>query len=324
MTCDFPSIRDPLDEAMRTRFMCSVNNEAVLKALFKVKDNELTFAKAISTAVETEDAARVAKETVYGAKQTPVHKIQATKKKPSPANPNPSSKFGFKRDFPKGTCPRCGKTEHTSKDCPFITSTCHFCQKLGHIESACLQKRRGSQPVRNITKLEIKMVNSINTVPQLEQQVLIQGLDFIFEVDTGAADNFCSRDFWVKIGKPSLKLPTCLYEVANGQPLHTLGTFEAVTSLQGGDPKDETLTFTVTNSPGLNLLGRDAIVKLGVNVQALLGAWVPSKGRQGDHRSVKPIFENLKPDVAHQRACQGLCEEFPGSLQTRTRLFGRF
>ncbi|KAL5503296.1 hypothetical protein EMCRGX_G010223 [Ephydatia muelleri] len=155
------------------------------------------------------------------------------------------------------------------------------------------------------------MVNSINTVPQLEQQVSIQGQDFIFEVDTGAADNFWSREFWVKLGKPSLKLPTYLYEVANGQLLHTLGTFEAVTSLQGGDPKDETLTFTVTNSPRLNLLGRDAIVKLGVNVQALLGARVPSKDRQGDHRSVKPIFKNLKPDVALQKAYQGLCEEFP-------------
>ena len=66
VTCDFVSIRVPLDEAMRTRFMCSVNNEAVLKALFKVKDSELTFAKAISVAVETEDAAKVAKETVYG------------------------------------------------------------------------------------------------------------------------------------------------------------------------------------------------------------------------------------------------------------------
>ena len=188
VTCDFPSIKDPLDEAMRTRFMCSVNNEAVLKALFKVKDSELTFAKVISTAVETEDAAKVAKETVYGAKQTSVHKIQATKKL-YPANPNPSSKFGVprKRDFPKGTCPRCGKTEHASKDCPFKTSTCHFCQKLGHIESACLQ---GSQPVRNITRRENKTVNSISTVPQLEQQVRIQGLDFIFEVDTGAADNF--------------------------------------------------------------------------------------------------------------------------------------
>ena len=35
VTCDFPSIRDPQDEAMRTRFICSVNNEAILKSLFK-------------------------------------------------------------------------------------------------------------------------------------------------------------------------------------------------------------------------------------------------------------------------------------------------
>ena len=50
-TCDFSSITDPQDEALRQRFICSVNNEAVLKALFKIKDNELTFAKAVQTAV---------------------------------------------------------------------------------------------------------------------------------------------------------------------------------------------------------------------------------------------------------------------------------
>ena len=63
VTCDFPAIHDPLDEAMRTRFMCSVNNEAVLKALFKHKEGDLTFAKAVALAVETEEAA---KETVHG------------------------------------------------------------------------------------------------------------------------------------------------------------------------------------------------------------------------------------------------------------------
>ena len=29
-TCDFPSIEDPQDEALRQRFICSVNNETVL------------------------------------------------------------------------------------------------------------------------------------------------------------------------------------------------------------------------------------------------------------------------------------------------------
>jgi hypothetical protein len=44
-TCNFASITDAQDEAMRTNFICSVNNEAVLKALFKIPDDELTFAR---------------------------------------------------------------------------------------------------------------------------------------------------------------------------------------------------------------------------------------------------------------------------------------
>ena len=77
--CDFLYIKDPLHEAMHMHFMFLVNNEAVFKALFKVKNSELTFAKVISTAVEIKDATRVAKETVYWAKQTSVHMIQVTK-----------------------------------------------------------------------------------------------------------------------------------------------------------------------------------------------------------------------------------------------------
>ena len=77
--CNFTAIKDPLDEALRTRFICSINNEAVLKALFK-EDDELTFSRAVEIAVETEDAAKVAKETVCGSKPTQsVHKVSANK-----------------------------------------------------------------------------------------------------------------------------------------------------------------------------------------------------------------------------------------------------
>ena len=64
---------------MRTRFICSVNNEAELKAMFKVKDDDLTFARAIEIAIKTEDAAKVAKETVYGTKTKTVDKIHLEK-----------------------------------------------------------------------------------------------------------------------------------------------------------------------------------------------------------------------------------------------------
>ena len=63
-TCDFTSIQNPLDEAMRTRFVRSIQNEATIKALFKAKDDELTFSRAIEIAAEAEEATRVAQETV--------------------------------------------------------------------------------------------------------------------------------------------------------------------------------------------------------------------------------------------------------------------
>ena len=61
---------------MRTRFLCSVDNEAVLKALFKTKDDELSLSKAIEVAMDIEDAAMCAKETVYGEKMSNVDKIR--------------------------------------------------------------------------------------------------------------------------------------------------------------------------------------------------------------------------------------------------------
>ena len=69
--CDFANITNPLDEALRTHFICSIKNEAVLKALFKCKNEDLTFARAIEIATQTEEAAKVAKETAVGHSKSP-------------------------------------------------------------------------------------------------------------------------------------------------------------------------------------------------------------------------------------------------------------
>ncbi|KAK8399327.1 hypothetical protein O3P69_003446 [Scylla paramamosain] len=130
-TCDFASIKDPQDESMRIRLVCSLGNEAVLKAVFKISDDELTFSKAVQVAVETEDAAKVAKETIHVAKAsatTPV--LMMRQKKASSSGQKGTSNSS--RPFPKGMCPRCGKTNHVTKDCRFMNYTCRFCHK-GHI-----------------------------------------------------------------------------------------------------------------------------------------------------------------------------------------------
>ena len=64
-TCDFPAIKNPLDEAMQTCFICAINNEAILKSVFREKKEKLTFAKAVEIVTEVEEVAKIAKAQVY-------------------------------------------------------------------------------------------------------------------------------------------------------------------------------------------------------------------------------------------------------------------
>jgi len=50
-----------------------------LRALFKINDQGLTFSRALQVEIDTEDAAKVAKETIYGTKT--VNKVQKKKAK---------------------------------------------------------------------------------------------------------------------------------------------------------------------------------------------------------------------------------------------------
>ena len=151
-------------------------------------------------------------------------------------------------------------------------------------------------------------------LPQLQQDIQISGQQFSFEVDTGAGNNFCSIEVWSKLGKPSLTPTTSRYEVANGQPLPTLGTLITVSLLEKGTAtRTENITFTVSKVSRLHLLGHDAIVQLCINLPALLGisSVLPStEGSNGD-KAVLPILKDLKPDGALQEAFKRMCQDFP-------------
>ena len=74
--CGFDESKDPQDEAMRTRFICFIGNEAVLKVIFKLSEEELKFSKAVKIFQDTEDAAEAVNEQCYGSGQEPVLKVK--------------------------------------------------------------------------------------------------------------------------------------------------------------------------------------------------------------------------------------------------------
>ena len=232
-TCDFQSIKDPLDEALRTKFICSVDNEAVLKTLFKLKDDELKFSNAI----------RVAKETVHGQPSTSVQKVYHAKSKTS------------KTQEKKTACFRCGNSGHFSKACPHIKAICSFCKKTGHLQSVCMSRLRNNKLVK-------QLVHKVQcSVSPIYQTIRLNDHRIKFEIDSGASDTFCCEATWQTLGKPTLQPVSVQYQVAEGSPLPVVGQFQSTASIDGKSP-DVTFPVIVTKVPNLNLLGRLAMMKL--------------------------------------------------------------
>lgn len=300
-TCDFPSIKDPLDEAMRTCFLCAIHNEAVLKAAFKAKEDELTFQNVVRIALEVEEAAKTAKAQVY-TKSEDVHQVSARARQPPPKSASKQTSKQTQRTTPtaqvdRKPCASCGRKNHPRDKCYFREAECNFCKKKGHIEAAC----RSKQDKR------IKHITSVKTVQQQDPQIRVDvtqnGKCHSFQVDTGARTNFMSLQRWKAIGKPPLRQTTAEYRSASGHTIPILGTVWVDSSLQVGEttlaPKQ--LEFTVTKL-NLNLIGLETVLENGISMDSLLHK--PSRNAPvctisgSDHKSL-------------QEACQQLTREFP-------------
>ena len=283
---------------MRTKFICSIDNEAVLKALFKVKDNELTFAKAIEIAIETEDAAKVANETLHGLKhQELINKIQSNKiGKSASANQQSST----------SECIRCGRMGHSSKNCRFQGAKCHYCGKIGHLQSVCMRKKNDNKDKKMSKIFIVTPPTSINMikVPELQLPIKLEGKTIVnFEVDTGAADNFLGKTAWSELGEP--KESTQQFKSASQHKLPILGTvnLQAETNCMSGSSQ-EILGFNVTEVSSLNLLGRNAVKQLWMSVDTLMK-------ESYKNANCHTVIQESKPNRKLQEDCKKLCNEFP-------------
>ena len=102
----------PFGQGTSRTFHLFCGQRCCLKALIKIKDDELDFAHAIEVATETEDAAKVAKENVYGSKPKAVHKLLRTQKS-------------------------AGKRQVSDKPDAQQTQKCYWCGKTNYLPSVC-------------------------------------------------------------------------------------------------------------------------------------------------------------------------------------------
>ena len=192
-----------------------IRQDAVLKTLFKLKDDELKSSNAIRVAQEVEEIAKVAKETVHGQPFTSVQKHAKSK----------TSKTQEK----KTACFRCGNSGHFSKACPHIKAICSFCKKTGHLQSICMSRLRDNSKLVNH---QVKMVHKVRcSVSPIYQTIRLNDRRIKFEIDSGASDTFYCEATWQTLGKPTLQPVTVQYQVAEGSPLPVVGQFQSTASI---------------------------------------------------------------------------------------------
>ena len=290
--CKFENITNPLDEAMRTKFVCTVKNEAVLKILFRMKDTELTFDRAVEVAIEAEEAAKCAKETVH--QENSVKKIN-----------NQRTAKTQERNFAVDTCGRCGKKGHQGNVCRYKEFTCRSCHKKGHLERVCLSKKDKIQRQRPSYLKNIRRVKQINSVPPITQDIVLDGKKFSFEIDTGAAENFMSENIWQKLGKPKLNQVSRKYESASGDQLKVLGSLKIKTDTR---ELNSFQTFIVVKGHKLNLLGRTAIKTMKIEIDSLFN---------------KKVYQ-IKNQESLSKLCKEVCREVPQIFEPGLGLLKNF
>ena len=107
-----------LDEMLRARFVCGVNNAAIQRKLLSVKD--LTFVKAREISIAMETAAKQTEKLTLAGNFESINKVE---------------------QYKRGNCYRCGESKHSETDCPFKEKECFFCRKTGHISRICRLKK---------------------------------------------------------------------------------------------------------------------------------------------------------------------------------------
>ena len=321
--CEFAEF---LNDALRDRFVCGLNNAVLQKRLLSEKN--LTFTKAVEIAQGSEAAERGSKR-LHADDVAPVGRIAST----VPNHGKTGAGSGK-------ACYRCGDCDHTADKCRFRQSVCHKCRKLGHIARACRSNKapvvlkpsksnQGSGGRRKVHVLSHEQVlhPSISEQPPSEDGALslftvhsearkpikvtlqVNGHPLTMELDTGAAVSIAPSTIYNKLfPKLPLKPSTVRLSSYTGDPITVAGELKVTVSY---DKQCKQLTLYVVEGGGPCLLGRDWLQQIRLNWKSICS--VQAEGKPQVEHLLQRYAQVFRDDVGPMKKFKASLHLKPGS-----------
>ena len=279
-----------LEEALRDRFVCGLNNEATQKRL--LIENDLTILKAIEIATNLESVERS------------THVMKSSK-------PGVSVEANVKA-INTQPCYRCGRKDNAPAHCKFKDAVCHSCGKRGHISPACRGKKRDdtrkqfstfkTRGRRNTTKwVSTSMEDNSDSsddftlftfrnksTPPILIDLELSNRNIVMELDTGAALSLISETTKKELFPTvNLRHSEVVLKTYTSEKITVLGEMDV--DVKYGD-QENTLTLLVIKGPGPSLIGRNWMSHVQFNWSVI------KHTRNSDYQNeLEVLLEKYKP-----------------------------
>ena len=258
--CDF---RDQLEEMMRDRLVCGVNDERIQRRL--LAESRLDFKKALELARAREIADKNTRDIQQG------NSVEKLKEQPVNRLSKQQGKHAAKE------CYRCGGKFHGAEKCRYKDEKCYRCHKKGHKAIKCRanpktyqrigQKRgnthhmeaTGSEEEEEENGEEYTMFRVVAEGKEPYRVVIdLKGISTSMEVDTGAAATIISEETFKEINqgnsakkKLEMKPAHVKLRTYTGELVKVLGTVDVVVKYEG---QENELSILVVEGSGPSLL----------------------------------------------------------------------
>uniref|UniRef100_A0A0K0FWA4 Peptidase A2 domain-containing protein n=1 Tax=Strongyloides venezuelensis TaxID=75913 RepID=A0A0K0FWA4_STRVS len=166
------------------------------------------------------------------------------------------------------------------RECKYRREKCKICDKVGHLAKVCKAKKKQGREktIDNIESEEKDYTSSIEDdhiyqICEVEEEeenarikVLINNVTVRMLLDTGACRTLINERVWNEIGKPIMRKGTNSLRTFSGEIIKVIGECSEKIKI---NEKEGMFNLVIVKGEGQNLLGRNVIDKLEVDLNQL-------------------------------------------------------